>query len=66
MTEWQIAAINWFFDHPELIFGIFPLLFLSIGFSVWRDHRKQVKLEANPNRMDEDEYKRFNNKRFSK
>lgn len=45
---------------------IFPLLFGSIIFSIWRAYRKQVKLERNPNLMDENEYVHFNYKRMNK
>ena len=52
--------------NPAWIMLIFPLIFGSVALSCWRDHRKQMKLEANPHRMDDDEMRRFNNKRFKK
>ena len=52
--------------NPVWIFLIFPLLFGSMALSCWRDHLKQKKLEANPINMDENEYMRFNHKRFRK
>jgi hypothetical protein len=51
---------------PGWIFLIFPLLFGSVALSCWRDHLKQQKLEANPHRMDNGEYRNYNNKRFRK
>ena len=51
---------------PGWIFLIFPLMFGLAAFSEWRMYRKRKKLEANPIRMTDVEYRRFNNKRFSK
>ncbi len=58
--------LTWTLDNPWIPFMIFPLLIGSLMVSVWRENRKQQKLEANPIRMTDIEYKRFNNKRFSK
>ena len=55
-----------FVKNPEWLFLIFALPLGSVLFSVWRAHRRQMKLEANPITMTDTEYKRFNNKRFSK
>jgi hypothetical protein len=44
---------------------IFPLVFGSIALGYWRDCLKQKKLEANPHRMHDDEYRRFNRERFN-
>lgn len=63
----MIEFMNWLSQQsPGWIFMIFPLLFGSMALSIWRDHRRQMKLEANPINMDEDEYLRFNRKRFKK
>jgi hypothetical protein len=51
---------------PGWIFMIFPLLFGSMALSFWRDYRKQKKLEDNPHRMHDEEYRRFNRERFKK
>ena len=60
--------VLWVFNDmdPAWIFMVFPLLFGSIVVGVWREHRKQMKLEANPINMTDIEYRRFNNKRFQK
>jgi hypothetical protein len=63
--------IIWFTSlEPVWALLIFPLLLgsamLYVLISCWRDHLKQKKLEANPIGMDEDEYVRFNYKRFHK
>jgi hypothetical protein len=49
-----------------LIISFIPLLFGSIAFTIWRDHRRQMKLENNPHRMNEGEYINFNRGRFNK
>ena len=51
---------------PAWIFLIFPLLFGSVLFSIWRDHCREMKMEADPSRMTNTEYQSFNNKRFNK
>ena len=56
-----VAAIN-----PAWILLLFPIVFGSVALQFWVEHRRQMKLERNPNRMDTDEYKQFNRKRFSK
>lgn len=43
---------------------VFPLLFVSIVFSCWRDHNKEMKKEKDPSLMDSEEYKHHNRKRF--
>jgi len=59
--------LNWITSlDPAWIFMIFPLMFGSVAFSMWRDDRRQQKLESNPIHMTDTEYKRFNNKRFKK
>jgi hypothetical protein len=61
------AVLTWFATcNPAWIFMIFPLLFGSVALQCWRDHCKQKKREANPHRMGDDEYRRFNRKRFQK
>jgi hypothetical protein len=37
----------------------------SVALGCWRDHRRQMKLEANPHFMDEYEMRSFNRKRFN-
>jgi len=59
--------LNWISSlNPGWIFMIFPLMFGLVTFNMWRDYSRQMKLEANPNHMTDEEYKRFNNKRFKK
>ena len=53
-------------QNPVWIFMIFPLLFGSAALSCWRDHLKQKKLEVHCHRMDDDEYRQYNRKRFRK
>jgi hypothetical protein len=60
MLEWLTA------QSPAWIFMIFPAMIGWVALSCWRDHRKQVKLEANPHRMDGDEYEQHNRTRFRK
>ena len=45
---------------------IFPLGFSFIGVACWLGYCAEKKLEANPHRMDNDEYRSFNRKRFYK
>jgi hypothetical protein len=53
-------------QSPGWIFLIFPLFIGCMIVSVWRDHLRQKKLEANPHNMDDNEYQRFNWKRFNR
>ena len=58
--------MDWLTVNPWMILMI-PLMILgSVAFSIWRDHRRQKKLEANPITMTNTEYRTFNKKRFSK
>ena len=52
--------------NPMWILLIFPLVFGTGLVCVWRDHRKQKKLEADPINMTDTEYHNFNWKRFKK
>jgi hypothetical protein len=38
----------------------------TVAFSCWRDHRRQMKLEAHPERMTDGQYRNFNRERFHK
>jgi hypothetical protein len=38
----------------------------SVAVGCWRDHRRQMKLEKHPERMDTLEYQRYNRERFNK
>lgn len=58
---WLVTEIN-----PMWVLLMFPMIIGLGAFSVWRENRRQKKLEANPNRMTNAEYKTFNRKRFSK
>jgi hypothetical protein len=53
-------------QSPGWIFMIFPLIFGSVALSCWRDHRRQMKLEADPIRMTDGQYQNFNAKRMRK
>jgi hypothetical protein len=39
---------------------------VSVAISMWRDHRRMMKIEAHPERMSGGQYKDFNKKRFHK
>jgi len=53
-------------QSPGWIFMIFPLLFGAVALGVWRDIRKQKKLEADPLLMSEGQYQNFNDKRMKR
>ena len=53
-------------QNPAWFFMVFALPLGSVLIGMWREYRKEMKLEANPINMTNTEYKRFNNKRFSK
>jgi hypothetical protein len=50
---------------PMWVLLMFPLLLGSIALGCWRDYLKQEKLKAHPERMDADEYRRYNRERFN-
>ncbi len=61
------AVLTWVaYNNPAWFFMIFPLGFSFIGVACWLGYCAEKKLEANPHRMDNDEYRSFNRKRFYK
>jgi len=62
------GMIEWFLQYwiEILAISVIPAIFGSVAFSMWRDHRRMVKMEANPHRMNAGQYKNFNRKRFEK
>ena len=59
ITAWVCSV-----DPMLWVLLAFPLVFGISVVSCWRDHRKQVKREANPFTMTDDEYVRYNRRRF--
>jgi hypothetical protein len=60
--------MEWFLTYwIEIIAtSIIPVLIITFMVLWWWDCHKQKKLEADPHRMDERQYRSFNYKRFEK
>jgi hypothetical protein len=62
------GVIEWFVTYwIEIIaLSIIPCIFSVLMIGWWWECYQERKLEANPHRMDEDEMRSFNRKRFNK